>query len=148
MVTEDPKPTKTTRTLAATDLTGAGGADRARVKRLGLDPDKMSEDDGRRLQRMGIEPDTFERKAVTYKGLIEEFGKPIGPRLYNDIAVAAFGGVPANRGDLSIETLKDRWIGPRTANESDEDFNKRLEKHRAARERVMNLIADAERGAN
>jgi hypothetical protein len=77
---------------------------------------------------------------------MEEFGKPVGPRLYNDIAVAAFGGVPSNRADLSIMTLQDEYIMPRGRDESDESFNARLEKHRARRAKVQQLIADAEGG--
>lgn len=100
------------------------------------------------LQKRGIDPETYERKAVTYKGLMEEFGKPVGPRLYNDIAVAAFGGVPSNRADLSIMTLKDDYIMPRGRDESDDAFNARLEKHRARRAKVEQLIAEAEGGAN
>lgn len=118
----------------------------ARARRFGIDPNKMSEADRNKLQKRGIDPDTFERKAVTWDGLIEEFGRPVGPQLYNAIAQAGWRGVPANRGDLSIETLKDRWIVPRQSKESDEDFNKRMAKHRETRAHVERLIAEAERG--
>lgn len=133
--------------LTGTEITRAV-ADRgiARARRLGVDPGKMDEQASERLRRMGIDSETFERKAVTYKGLMEEFGRPVGPRLYNAIAVAAFGGVPANRADLSIETLKDQHIMPRGRDESEESFNARLEKHRARRAKVEQLIADAEGG--
>lgn len=107
---------------------------------------RFGKEDPQVLQKRGIDPDTYERKAVTYKGLIEEFGKPVGPRLYNDIAVAAFGGVPSNRADLSIMTLQDEYIMPRGRDESDEAFNTRLEKHRARRKKVEELIAAAEGG--
>lgn len=108
--------------------------------------ERFGKEDPQVLQRRGIDPETFERKAVTYKGLMEEFGKPVGPRLYNDIAVAAFGGVPSNRADLSIMTLKDDYIMPRGRDESEEAFNTRMEKHRARRKRVEELIAEAEGG--
>ena len=118
----------------------------ARVRRLGFDPDKIGEVEAEQLRRLGIDSETFERKAVTYNGLIKEFGRPRGPQIYNAIAVAAFGGVQPNRNALSIETLKDRWLAPRMANEPDEDWAKRAEKHRAQREKVYKIIADAEGG--
>ena len=107
---------------------------------------RFGKEDPKVLQQRGIDPETYERKAVTYKGLIEEFGKPVGPRLYNNIAIAAFGGVPSNRADLSIMTLHDEYIMPRGRDESDEVFNARLEKHRARRKKVEQLIAEAEGG--
>lgn len=107
---------------------------------------RFGKEDPQMLQRRGIDPETFERKAVTYKGLIEEFGKPVGPRLYNAIAVAGWGGVPANRSDLSIMTLQDEYIMPRGRDESEEAFNGRMEKHRATRAKVEQLIAEAEGG--
>jgi hypothetical protein len=119
------------------------GAKKTNTQRLAS---RFGKEDPEALRRRGIDPDTFERKAVTYKGLMEEFGKPVGPRLYNDIAVAAFGGVPSNRADLSIMTLQDEYIMPRGRDESDESFNARLEKHRARRAKVQQLIADAEGG--
>ena len=114
------------------------GAQRLAARFANVEPDV--------LRRRGIDPDTYERKAVTYQGLIDEFGKPVGPRLYNQIAVAAFGGVPANRADLSIMTLQDQYIMPRGRAESEESFNARLEKHRARRAKVEQLIAEAEGG--
>lgn len=120
------------------DITGAKKPDPRAARFADQDPEA--------LRRRGIDPDTFERKAVTWKGLLEEFGKPIGPRLYNDIAVAAFGGVPSNKADLSIETLKDEHIRAQARDESDESFNARLEKHRARRAKVEQLIAEAEGG--
>jgi hypothetical protein len=119
------------------------GAKKSNAQRLAA---RFEKEDPKVLQKRGIDPDTFERKAVTYKGLLEEFGKPVGPRLYNDIAVAAFGGVPSNRADLSIMTLQDDYIMPRGRDESDEAFNARLQKHRARRAKVEQLIADAEGG--
>lgn len=109
---------------------------------------RFGKEDPEVLRRRGIDPDTFERKAVTYQGLIDEFGKPVGPRLYNDIAVAGWGGVPANRADLSIMTLQDDYIMPRGRDESEEAFNARMEKHRATRARVEQLIAEAEGGTS
>lgn len=119
------------------------GAKKSGAQRLA---ERFGKEDPKLLQKRGIDPETFERKAVTYKGLTEEFGKPVGPRLYNDIAVAAFGGVPSNRADLSIMTLKDEYIMPRGRDESDEAFNARLEKHRARRAKVEQLIVAAEGG--
>lgn len=110
--------------------------------------ERFGKEDPKVLQKRGIDPETFERKAVTYKGLLEEFGKPVGPRLYNDIAVAGWGGVPSNRADLSIMTLKDEYIMPRGADESEESFNTRLGKHRTARTKVEQLIAEAEGGTS
>jgi len=129
-------------TTAKTDV--AAGI--ARVKRFGIDPAKMTEADALKLQHRGIDPDTFERKAVTYDGLIEEFGRPLGPQIYNAIARAGWRAVPANRGDLSIETLKDQWMAPRQAKESEDEFKKRLEKHRQTREQVYKILAEAEGG--
>lgn len=126
----------------------AAAAGIARVRRLGFKPDKIGDAEAEQLRRVGIDSETFERKAVTYKGLLEEFGRPIGPRLYNDIAVAAFGGVPSNRADLSIMTLQDDYIMPRGRDESDESFNARMKKHRDRRAKVEQLIAEAEGGTN
>ena len=109
---------------------------------------RFGKEDPKVLQKRGIDPETFERKAVTYKGLMEEFGKPVGPRLYNDIAVAAFGGVPSNRADLSIMTLQDAYIMPRGRDESEDAFNARMAKHRARRAKVEKLIAEAEGGTD
>lgn len=124
--------------ITATDIVGAKKPDPRTARFADQDPES--------LRRRGIDPDTFERKAVTWKGLLEEFGKPAGPRLYNDIAVAAFGGVPSNKADLSIETLKDEHIRAQARDESDEAFSARLEKHRARRKKVEELIAAAEGG--
>ncbi len=125
--------------------TAITGAKKSSSQRLA---ERFGKEDPKVLQRRGIDPDTFQRKAVTYKGLLEEFGKPVGPRLYNDIAVAAFGGVPSNRADLSIMTLEDEYISARKPDESEELFNARLEKHRARRKRVEELITEAEGGTN
>lgn len=140
--------------IKAPDITGAEilkndtAAGIARVRRLGFDPKKIGEAEAEQLRRLGVDSETFERKAVTYNGLIKEFGRPLGPQIYNAIAVAAFGGVQPNRNALSIETLKDKWLVPRAANESDEDWAKREEKHRTQREKVYKLLADAEGGTN
>lgn len=126
--------------ITAPDIVGAKTAN-VNAQRLAA---RFKDVDSQVLQRRGIDPDTYERKAVTYQGLIDEFGKPVGPRLYNDIAVAGWGGVPANRSDLSIMTLQDDYIMPRGRDESEEVFNARMEKHRAVRAKVEKLIADAE----
>ena len=125
--------------------TAIPGAKKTSAQRLAA---RFEKEDPKVLQRRGIDPETFERKAVTYKGLMEEFGRPVGPRLYNQIAVAAFGGVPSNRADLSIMTLQDEYIMPRGRDESEEVFNARMEKHRARRAKVEQLIAEAEGGAS
>jgi hypothetical protein len=140
-----PQPMKAVSTKTGDASGTAAGI--ARVRRFGIDPNKIGEVERDKLQSVGINPDTFERGAVTWDGLIEEFGRPVGPQLYNAIATVGWRGVPANRGDLSIETLKDRWLMPRQRKESEEDFNKRMEKHRATRARVDQLIAEAEGGA-
>lgn len=126
--------------ITAANITGAKSTNAQRLAA------RFGKEDPQVLQKRGIDPETYERKAVTYKGLMEEFGKPVGPRLYNDIAVAAFGGVPSNRADLSIMTLQDEYIMPRASDESEESFNARMEKHRAMRVKVEQLIADAEGG--
>ncbi len=126
--------------VTAAAITGAKKPNALAARFVDQDPEA--------LRRRGIDPDTFERKAVTYKGLIEEFGKPAGPRLYNAIAVAGWGGVPANRADLSIMTLQDEYIMPRGRDESEEEFNTRMEKHRAVRAKVEQLIAEAEGGVS
>lgn len=148
-MTETPKPVIADVKVADTSTTQSSNeaVGLARVRRFGIDPAKMTEADRMKLQKRGIEPDTFERKAVTWEGLIEEFGRPVGPQLYNAIARAGWRSVPANKGDLSIETLKDQWIVPRQAKESEEEFNKRMAKHRETRERVERLIAEAEGSA-
>lgn len=144
------------KSMKAADITGAkatagmGANDTAagiaRVRRLGFDPQKLGDVEAEQLRRLGIDSETFERKAVTYKGLIKEFGRPLGPQVYNGIAVAGWGGVPSNRGDLSIMTLQDQYLSPRKPDESEESFNARLEKHRARRAKVEKVLADAEGG--
>jgi hypothetical protein len=130
----------------ATDEKALKPADITGAKKPNALASRFANQDPESLRRRGIDPDTFERKAVTWKGLLEEFGKPAGPRLYNAIAVAAFGGVPSNKADLSIMTLQDDYIMPRGRDELDEAFNARLEKHRARRAKVEQLIAEAEGG--
>jgi hypothetical protein len=130
----------------ATDEKAIKSTDIASTKKANPLAARFGNVDPQVLQKRGIDPETFERKAVTYKGLIEEFGKPVGPRLYNAIAVAGWGGVPANRADLSIMTLQDDYIMPRGRDESEEEFNTRMEKHRAVRVKVEQLIAEAEGG--
>ena len=148
MATNDPlaKQPEATTTKPSIALKADAAAGIARVSRFNIDPSKISEAQAEQLRRMGIDSETFERKAVTYNGLIREFGKPVGPQLYNAIAVAAFGGVPSNRGDLSIMTLQDEYISPRGRDETEEEFAARLEKHRARRAKVEQLLADAEGG--
>lgn len=148
MATNDPlaKPDALTTKPSTLALKTEAVSGIARVRRMGLDPEKLGEAEAEQLRRVGIDSETYERKAVTYNGLIREFGRPLGPQIYNAIAVAAFGGVPSNKGDLSIMTLQDEYISPRGRDESEEDFSKRLEKHRARRAKVEQLLADAEGG--
>ena len=99
----------------------------------------------------GVEPDTGERKAVTWAGLREEFGEREGARLYNDIAVAAFGGVQPGRPSLSyITAIDEKYFRSQQRDqfgnitESEAEFEKAREKYRARSERVKKLMADAE----
>lgn len=94
----------------------------------------------------GVDPDTGERKAVTWEGLREEFGVRKGSRLYNDLGVAAFGGVPPNRPALSLLTLQDRYMRPRGKHESAEEYAKVAERFRARRAKVETLLAEAVKG--
>jgi hypothetical protein len=146
--TQSAAPSAPIKTEAQTgpDVTQDAAAGIARVRRLGFDPGKIGDSEAEQLRRFGIDPETFERKAVTYNGLLKEFGRPRGPQIYNAIAVAAFSGVQSNRNALSIETLKDRWIARRTSTESDEEFARRQDVHRAQREKVYKILADAEGG--
>jgi hypothetical protein len=96
----------------------------------------------------GVDPDTGERKAVTWAGLREEFGEREGARLYNDLAVAAFGGPQPGKPSLSYVTVnnfrarhQDRF-GNFT--ESEVDYEKAREKFIARRERAKKIMADAE----
>jgi len=98
----------------------------------------------------GVDPDTGERKAVTWDGLREEFGEREGARLYNDIAVAAFGGVQPGRPSLSyITALDEKFFRSRRKDqsgrftESEEEHAKALEKFRARGKQIKNLMADA-----
>ncbi len=87
----------------------------------------------------GVDALTGERKSLTYAGAQEEFGKAEGVRLYNQIAVI-YGGVPSDRRPLNLRALADdRAI----ADLSEE----RMEKRRLRRERVMIILANAEREA-
>jgi hypothetical protein len=99
----------------------------------------------------GVDQDTGERKAVTWNGLREEFGERDGARLYNDLAVAAFGGVQPGRPSLSyITAIDDKYFRSRQRDqfggftESEADFEKARAKFRARGERVKKLMADAE----
>lgn len=85
----------------------------------------------------GVDPDTGERKSVTWAGLREEFGDRKGAQIYNDIAVAGFGGVQASRPALSLLSLKD----DRPVQFLDED---RLAKRVKRREKVLQILAEAE----
>lgn len=95
----------------------------------------------------GVDPDTEERKAVSWAGLRDEFGTKNGSKLYNDIAVAAFGGVQPGRPALSLLTLQDAYMRPRGKNESAEDYAKAKERFVARRTKVQSLLAEAEKGA-
>lgn len=98
----------------------------------------------------GVDPDTGERKAVTWDGLRAEFGERKGSRLYNDLAVAAFGGVQPGRPDLSLATLDEKWYRGRLKNEmgdfieTEEEYEKVRVKFRARIERAKKILADAE----
>jgi hypothetical protein len=98
----------------------------------------------------GVDPDTGERKAVTWEGLRAEFGERKGSRLYNDLAVAAFGGVQPGRPDLSLATTDERWFRARLKNqqgdfsETEEAYEKARGKFRARAEKVKKILADAE----
>jgi hypothetical protein len=98
----------------------------------------------------GVDPDTGERKAVTWEGLRAEFGERKGSRLYNDLAVAAFGGVQPGRPDLSLATLDEKWFRARLKNEmgdfieTEEAWGKVREKFRARIEKAKKILADAE----
>jgi len=91
----------------------------------------------------GVDPETGERKAVTYEGLKAEFGQRVGARLYNDIAVAAFGGVLSQYPDLSIATLADEFALPGDEGETDETHQLRMQRRAARRERVEQLFQAA-----
>jgi hypothetical protein len=99
----------------------------------------------------GVDPDTGERKAVTWIGLREEFGEREGARLYNALAVAAFGGVQPGRPALSLATLDDRWFRSRQRNaqgvfvETEAEYAKVKEKFTKRREAALKLLADAEK---
>jgi hypothetical protein len=99
----------------------------------------------------GVDPDTGERKAVTWIGLREEFGEREGARLYNALAVAAFGGVQPGRPALSLATLDDQWFRPRMRNkqgvfiETEAEYEKVRGRFVARREKALKLVADAEK---
>jgi hypothetical protein len=96
----------------------------------------------------GVDPDTGERKAVTWDGLRAEFGERRGSRLYNDLAVAAFGGVQPGRPDLSVVTTT--LFRGRLRNkqgdviETEEAYESARKKFNARAERVRKILADAE----
>lgn len=98
----------------------------------------------------GVDPDTGERRAATWEGLRAEFGERKGSRLYNDLAVAAFGGVQPGRPDLSLATLDEKWFRARLKNqqgdftETEEEYEKVRVKFRARGEKAMKILADAE----
>lgn len=141
MVTDETK-------LPSKNITGASSAGEAMLKRHGIvDPTNVSEEEVEKLRRIGIDADTFERKALTWDGAIREFGKPIGPRLYNEVHVAAFGPISPGRNDLNLMSLEDKWMSPRKPDETDEEFEDRQKKFTARRERVHQLIAAAEKEA-
>jgi hypothetical protein len=88
---------------------------------------------------------------VTWNGLREEFGEREGARLYNDLAVAAFGGVQPGRPSLSYITAIDKKYfrlrqKDQSGNftESEADYEKARTKFVARGERAKKLIADAE----
>lgn len=133
--------------ITAASITGANRAGEAMLRRHGIDPAKVGEEDVEKLRKLGIDADTYERKALTWAGAIQEFGKPIGPRLYNEVHVAGFGPVPPGKNDINLMSLEDKWMSPRKGDETDEDFEARKKKFVARRERVHRLIAAAEQDA-
>jgi len=133
--------------VTAAGITGASRAGEAMLRRHGIDPSKVSEEEVEKLRTRGIDANTYERKALTWAGAIQEFGKPIGPRLYNDVHVAAFGPVPPGRNDINLMSLEDKWMSSQKAGETDEDFAARKKKFTERRERVYQLIAAAEQEA-
>lgn len=96
----------------------------------------------------GVDPDTGERKAVTWDGLRAEFGERAGARLYNALAVAAFGGVQPGKPDLSVATIV--LFRARMKNtqgdfiETEEAYENVRKKFIARAERVRQILADAE----
>lgn len=99
----------------------------------------------------GVDPDTGERKAVTWAGLREEFGDREGARLYNDLAVAAFGGVQPGRPSLSyITAIDEKYFRSRQKDqfgnftETEADFEKVRDKFQARGGRAKKLMADAQ----
>lgn len=99
----------------------------------------------------GVDPDTGERKAVTWAGLREEFGEREGARLYNAVAVAAFGGVQPGRPSLSyITAIDEKYFRSRQKDqlgnftESEADYEKVRAKFVARGERAKKLMTDSE----
>lgn len=133
--------------ITAAGVTGANRAGEAMLRRHGIDPAKVGEEEVEKLRNLGIDANTYERKALTWAGAIQEFGKPNGPRLYNEVHVAGFGPVPPGKNDINLMSLEDKWMSPRKADETDEDFEARKKKFIARRERVHRLIAAAEQEA-
>lgn len=84
----------------------------------------------------GVSMATGERKSITYEGAKEEFGDAQGVAIYNAIAVAAFGGVPADRRPLALGTLRDE-------NASEGLTEAQLAKRAQRRERVQQILANA-----
>jgi hypothetical protein len=131
--------------ITAAGITGANRAGEAMLRRHGIvNPAKVSEEEVEKLRKLGIDANTYERKALTWAGAIQEFGKPLGPRLYNEVHVAGFGPVPPGRNDINLMSLEDKWMSPRKDEETDEEFEARKKKFVARRERVHQLIAAAE----
>ena len=129
---------------AVTNITGANRAGEAMLRRHGVDPAKVSEEDVEKLRQVGIDANTYERKALTWAGAMREFGRPIGPRLFNEVHTAAYGPVSPGRNDINLMSLEDKWMSPRKPDEADEDFDARKQKFTARRERVKQLIVAAE----
>ena len=130
--------------VTVTNITGANRAGEAMLRRHGIDPAKVGEEEVEKLRQLGIDANTYERKALTWAGAIQEFGKPLGPQVYNAVHTAAFGPVSPGRNDINLMSLEDRWMSPRKPDETDEDFKARKQKFVARRERVHQLIAAAE----
>lgn len=131
--------------VIAAGITGANQSGEAMLRRHGINPAQVGEEEVEKLRQLGIDANTYERKALTWAGAIQEFGKPIGPRLYNEVHVAAFGPVPPGKNDINLMSLEDKWMSPRKPDESDEEYETRKQKFTARRERVKELIAAAEK---
>jgi hypothetical protein len=134
--------------LTGKDITGANrSAGEAMLRRHGVDPARVTEEDVEKLRRVGIDAYTYERKALTWNGAIQEFGLPLGPQVFNAVHTAAFGPVPPGKNDINLMSLEDKWMSPRKNDETDKDYEARKKKFTERRERVQQILAAAEKEA-